>query len=65
MGIYEDKEKGTPGGGKIIIEPQMMNFVNKMGKYYESFGISRIGGQMVGLMFITEGGISRKICNAF
>ena len=54
------KKRTTPGGGKIIIEPQMMNFVNKMGKYYESFGISRIGGQMVGLMLITEGGISQE-----
>ena len=42
----------------LIIDPQMMVFVNKMGKYYESFGIPRIGGQIIGLMLITESPVS-------
>ncbi len=54
------KKKNSPKSGKLLIEPQMMSFVNKMGKYYESFGFSRIGGQIVGLMLITETGISQE-----
>ncbi len=50
----ENKEKS----GNLTLDPQMMSFVNKMGKYYGSFGIPRIGGQIIGLMLITEAAIS-------
>ncbi len=52
------KKKQAPKSKKFMIDPQMMTFVNKMGTYYESFGLSRIGGQMVGLMLIVETAIS-------
>ena len=54
------KKNTTKKSKKLTLDSQMMDFVNKMGKYYESFGISRIGGQMVGLMLITEEGISQE-----
>lgn len=55
----KQKKKDTKEkSGSLIVDPQMMGFVNKMGKYYESFGISRIGGQIIGLMLITENAIS-------
>ncbi|MBK8394789.1 MAG: hypothetical protein IPL26_06020 [Leptospiraceae bacterium] len=53
------KKKGLKAKNEIqTIDPQLMAFVNKMGKYYESFGISRIGGQIIGLMLINESPIS-------
>ena len=54
------KKNTTKKSKKLTLDSQMMDFVNKMGKYYENFGISRIGGQMVGLMLITEEGISQE-----
>ena len=55
----EQRKKGIKEKKEIlIIDPQMMVFVNKMGKYYESFGIPRIGGQIIGLMLITESPVS-------
>ena len=38
------KKNTTKKSKKLTLDSQMMDFVNKMGKYYESFGISRIGG---------------------
>lgn len=54
------KKKNTKKNDKLSVDPQMMAFVNKMGKYYESFGVSRIGGQIVGLMLITDSGITQE-----
>ncbi|HMV45804.1 MAG TPA: hypothetical protein PK079_03355 [Leptospiraceae bacterium] len=54
------KKKISKKNDKLSFDPQMMSFVNKMGKYYESFGISRIGGQIVGLMLITDSGITQE-----
>lgn len=55
----KEKKKGLKKrSGNLEIDSQIMTFINKMGKYYESFGISRIGGQMVGLMLVTDNPIS-------
>lgn len=39
---------------QLQIDSSLMTFINKMGKYYESFGISRIGGQIAGLLLVSE-----------
>lgn len=36
------------------INQEMMNFVIKMGRFYESYGLQRIGGQIFGLLVILD-----------
>lgn len=36
------------------INHEMMNFVVKMGRFYENYGLQRIGGQILGLLIIMD-----------
>jgi DNA-binding transcriptional regulator GbsR (MarR family) len=42
------------------IHPDMMSFITKVGKFHESFGMSRIGGQIIALLVIAEKPLSHE-----
>lgn len=42
----------------MTIEPELLEFVDKLGAFYESTGIPRISGRIVGLLLILETPVS-------
>lgn len=49
-------ETSPPDGD--MVNQQIEDFINSTGLYFESFGIPRIGGRMLGLLLVTVGPIS-------
>ena len=39
---------------KEVLAPEKVRFVEGMGRYFEQFGISRIGGRILGLLMLAE-----------
>lgn len=42
------------------LEPGRQRFIDKMGLYYENYGIPRIGGRMIGLILTAEAPVSAE-----
>lgn len=42
--------QGTP----LALSPEMEQFVESMGRYFEQYGIARIGGRILGLLMIAD-----------
>ncbi len=42
----------------VTIDPELLEFVDKVGSFYESVGIPRISGRIVGLLLVLEEPIS-------
>lgn len=47
-------------GTELKVTPRMHQFIDKLGLYYESFGIPRIGGRIVGLIHVVKEPISAE-----
>lgn len=45
---------------KPKLNPELHRFIQSMGVYFESYGISRIGGQMLGLLMIAHEPLSAE-----
>ncbi len=54
-----DTKKASP-----ILTPALSKFVESLGGYFESFGIPRIGGRMLGLLLVSEKPLSSENISA-
>lgn len=50
-----DKLNGsTPGQEAVVLTPELERFVESMGLFYESYGVPRIGGRIIGLLLVSS-----------
>ena len=42
------------------LSPELVRFIENMGMYFESYGIPRIGGRMLGLLLVTHAPLSAE-----
>jgi DNA-binding transcriptional regulator GbsR (MarR family) len=49
-----------PDGKELTLTPELNKFIESMGLYFESFGIPRIGGRMLGLLLVAPEPLSAE-----
>jgi predicted transcriptional regulator len=55
------KEKHHPRSDKFKkLSPELINFIESMGRYFESYGIPRIGGRILGLLLVAHEPLSAE-----
>ncbi|HEX2980726.1 MAG TPA: MarR family transcriptional regulator [Anaerolineaceae bacterium] len=52
----EAEQADSPGDSKPLLEitPELSRFIENMGLHYESYGVPRIGGRILGLLLIAQ-----------
>jgi predicted transcriptional regulator len=56
------KQKEPPGSNHSAsrFSPELMRFIESMGRYFESYGIPRIGGRILGLLLVSHEPLSAQ-----
>src|SRR5271157_5308726 len=55
------KNSNHPAKNKFKkLSPELINFIESMGRYFESYGIPRIGGRILGLLLVTHEPLSAE-----
>jgi hypothetical protein len=44
----------------LILDPALSNFIENISRYFESYGIPRIGGRIMGLLMVTQEPLSAE-----
>jgi DNA-binding transcriptional regulator GbsR (MarR family) len=54
----------SPDGKSLLITPGLSKFIENLGRYFESYGIPRIGGRILGLLLIAHEPLSAESISA-
>lgn len=56
----KNKDFSDPIHSVPSLTPELSKFVENLGRYFESYGIPRIGGRMLGLLLVTQEPLSAE-----